>query len=368
MEIDDSISNYYFSPYSSFNTTFYRGFIITYPDNNKQYIDNTTTVTFNNAVIILKLINNKRKAEIDVSRILGNLEELYINFLPESYGIVDVVLTEIRGTIRITGSDPPNLELYDQGITPEYRTNILKLPGVNFNDLTIYKDDTYIYINDTTTYGQLILRNIHGIELDDALLLVISDGTYLSKSQADDYNYKNKLPVHYYIFEVTPQSDICFIAGVLVKTDQGNIKIENIIPGKHTIRKKRIKELTVTRNTGKHLVLFSQDCLGRNIPCKDTVSSELHIIYYNSMGISAINFVDKTHGVYKIPYNNELLYNILMDKHEMIKVNGMYVETLDPNHRTALLYNHIRNMDTYERNKFVNIMNKIHDYRILFYN
>lgn len=42
--------------------------------------------------------------------------------------------------------------------------------------------------------------------------------------------------------------------------------------------------------------------------------------------------------VYSVKYNNELLYNILMEKHQQMSVNNMMVETLDPENIIAKLY------------------------------
>jgi len=49
-------------------------------------------------------------------------------------------------------------------------------------------------------------------------------------------------------------SDICFPAGTLVKTDQGDIQIETIIPEIHTINKKNIISITKTISFEKYLI------------------------------------------------------------------------------------------------------------------
>jgi hypothetical protein len=42
--------------------------------------------------------------------------------------------------------------------------------------------------------------------------------------------------------------------------------------------------------------------------------------------------------VKKIRYDGELLYNVLLEKHEIIKVNNMVCETLHPNNIIAKLF------------------------------
>jgi serine/threonine protein kinase len=49
-------------------------------------------------------------------------------------------------------------------------------------------------------------------------------------------------------------------------------------------------------------------------------------------------FVGKTHRITYKKYTGELMYNILMEKHYVITVNNMKVETLNPNHIVATLY------------------------------
>jgi len=63
-----------------------------------------------------------------------------------------------------------------------------------------------------------------------------------------------------------PISNICFIANTPVLTDQGNIPIEKIKAGIHTIQKKKIMAITKTVNQDSHLVCFNKNSLGLNYP------------------------------------------------------------------------------------------------------
>ena len=52
----------------------------------------------------------------------------------------------------------------------------------------------------------------------------------------------------------------------------------------------------------------------------------------------AYKYVNKYAGVSKVPYKDEVLYNILLQKHEVIIVNNMVCETLNPNNIIAKLF------------------------------
>ena len=136
----------------------------------------------------------------------------------------------------------------------------------------------------------------------------------------------------------TPISNICFLAGTCVTTDQGDIPIELIVPDFHTIFNKPIIAVTETIMLEKKLVCFEKNSLGNNIPNKKTFISNNHVIVYNNKLIQAHRFVGRVRGVYYTKYNSEFLYNILMEKHFVIKVNNLKVETLYPKNFVAHLY------------------------------
>ena len=54
--------------------------------------------------------------------------------------------------------------------------------------------------------------------------------------------------------------------------------------------------------------------------------------------IKAMDFIGNFKNVYKIKYNGEILYNILLDEHSKINVNNLMCETLHPNNVIAILY------------------------------
>jgi len=135
-----------------------------------------------------------------------------------------------------------------------------------------------------------------------------------------------------------PFSPICFPAGTIVKTDQGNIPIEELDPDVHTICSKLIVALTKSYTHEDTIVCIEKHTFGPDVPNKTTHISNNHLIMYKNKLIAAKMFVGKTPRITYKKYTGEIMYNILMEKHYIVTVNNMKVETLNPNHIVATLY------------------------------
>jgi len=138
-----------------------------------------------------------------------------------------------------------------------------------------------------------------------------------------------------------PLSNVCFPKGTPVNTDQGIIDIDRINITKHTINNKKIVCVTETRSTEDFLVCIEKGaCLTIDtliVPTNTTYITANHMIYHNGLPRPAISFVNNT-TITKVPYNNELLYNIVMEQHDTMIINGLLCETLDPENSIAKLY------------------------------
>lgn len=135
-----------------------------------------------------------------------------------------------------------------------------------------------------------------------------------------------------------PIVPICFPAGTPVLTDQGNIPIEEINPEFHTIHRKPIIAITQSIMNENNIVCIEKHSLGINIPNKRTYISNYHGIIYKNKLIPAKQLVGRLHGIYHVKYNGEILYNVLMEKHYIMNVNNIRVETLNPRNIVAKLY------------------------------
>lgn len=164
----------------------------------------------------------------------------------------------------------------------------------------------------------------------------------------------------------TAMSNICFPEGTPILTDQGNIPIEKINPKVHTIRNKRIEGIVMTKLSDNYLVCFEKNSLGPNVPCERTLMSGNHMVVVKGgrMVMAKDFLISSSHipmrwknrmcftGVHKVKHNGEPMYNVLMEKYDVMLVNNMLCETLDPSNKMTDLYHHIKYM-SYERQQRV---------------
>ncbi len=134
----------------------------------------------------------------------------------------------------------------------------------------------------------------------------------------------------------THYEPICLVAGTPIGTDQGSVPIETIEAGKHTINNKRIVAITRSITPEKYLVCFEAGSLGTNVPNKRTIMTPGHSVLYKGKLVTADKFVGGVKGVYRVAYNGkDVLYNVLMEQHSVMEVNGMVLETLHPGNKVA---------------------------------
>ena len=114
------------------------------------------------------------------------------------------------------------------------------------------------------------------------------------------------------------------------------IAIEKINPKIHTINKKKIVHVTKTISKDKYLVCFKKDSLGLNYPSADTTMSKEHKVLHKGTMTDAEELINE--NIYKVKYNGEILYNILMEDYSKIVVNNLICETLHPDNLIAKLY------------------------------
>jgi len=185
------------------------------------------------------------------------------------------------------------------------------------------------------------------------IVTIVGQGTTtITATQAATTNYTSGIrSSSLTVNQIIPIGDICFPAGTPITTNQGLIPIEKINPDIHTIRNKPIVAITKTiYATNKYLVCFEKDSLGNNIPSQKTIISKNHKIFYNGKMVKACGLVGLNDKITKIEYNNELLYNVLMENHDKMVVNNLICETLDPTSIVAEFYKASKNMDDKRKN------------------
>jgi hypothetical protein len=168
--------------------------------------------------------------------------------------------------------------------------------------------------------------------------LIIAVG---SKGTSTTTSFGN-VKVYKYIPPETPFSNVCFPEGTLITTDQGQIPIEQINQSKHTIRKQEIIGITKTISQDKYLVCIEKDALAKNIPSETTYISKFHTLFYNGEMIQSKDLVGRVKNVYKVDYEGEVLYNVLLKNHDKMIVNNLICETLDPKNGTAKMFMYLK--------------------------
>jgi len=133
-------------------------------------------------------------------------------------------------------------------------------------------------------------------------------------------------------------SNICFPAGTLIRTDQGEVAIEHLQRGKHTLGRKTIKHITQTISTDKYLIRVEKGAFGKNKPTQLTLMSKDHKIELQGEMVPSYRLLDYTDQVKKVKYNGEILYNVLLGQHGIMSVNNLRCETLDPTSPIGCLY------------------------------
>jgi hypothetical protein len=96
--------------------------------------------------------------------------------------------------------------------------------------------------------------------------------------------------------------------------------------------------------------------LAHNVPNRRTIISKDHKIFINKKLVCAENLVERIPSVYKIKYNKERLYNVLLDNYSTMSVNNLIVETMDPANPVAKIYTSMYTVE--HKNHLIKLLNK----------
>jgi hypothetical protein len=152
----------------------------------------------------------------------------------------------------------------------------------------------------------------------------------------------------------SPISNICFLAGTSVMTDQGVIEIQNIT-NENTINNIRVKYITETVGNSDYLICIEKDAIFENIPNQNTIITRNHKLLYNGNLVEA----ETIPNTKIMKYNGEILYNVLLEENSFMNVNNLICETLDVNNVISKLYDHPnKNGITKTLNSIINTGNK----------
>ena len=226
---------------------------------------------------------------------------------------------------------PLNLTLLEDNVFSYCRFTSIAPPTnlVSIHSYAFYNCSLYVY--DFTHCFQLEY-------IDPTAFINTEDQFYDINVYVTQFTYdriKNfPFPRYVKLHTGVPVSNICFVAGTMVKTDQGTVPIQTL-GRKHTLRGQPI-QLTKTKHDDPYLVKIHAYAFSE-VPTQDTYMSMNHRVYFNRVRVKAKDLVNGD-TVSLVPYNGQPLYNVLVKSHTSMEVHGMVVETLDPTSTIALLY------------------------------
>ena len=84
-------------------------------------------------------------------------------------------------------------------------------------------------------------------------------------------------------------------------------------------------------------ITLKKNALGK-VPFQKTIMSKTHRVLYQGKMIPANNFTRYFTNVRKIKYTGEILYNVVLENHDVMNINGMLCETLNPENEVAKIY------------------------------
>lgn len=213
----------------------------------------------------------------------------------------------------------------------------------------------YLQIRLYHPYDSLVLYRID----DNHIVTEINSENYPESSvyrETDESNYWRALVPFSGVVGGTSSGgsnvtgDICFPPYTKISCDQGQVRIDSINKNYHTIRGEEIKMITCIKNKRNFIVEIDKNSFGEKIPSKKTHISLNHRLFVNSKFLKAKQLVDLYPRHCRYICYNELLYNVLMEKHTIMNVNNLVVETLDPKHEYAKGFQYIENNNISKQN------------------
>jgi hypothetical protein len=261
-----------------------------------------------------------------------------------------------------TGSNIP-YELNNMGYTPYTIANIVNSPPTLNQS---YSQNIFVGTSSSSAIRSSLSYNILQISGGNPS----SYGTITMNSTTGAVSTTNSSEVGMYTISLRNTgsynittfslliSNICFLAGTLVTTDQEIIAIEKINPDIHTIHGKKIVGITQTISSHEFLICFEKHALGNNKPSRKTHMTHGHEVFCNGKMRKAIECMEFSENIYKVKYRGEVLYNVLMERHETMEVNNLQCETLNPENPIAKLYNVLKNCSPEEQKRLAKEYNE----------
>jgi hypothetical protein len=303
-------------------------FVVALPSNNLKMFELSSPVSNSNALFTYTSSNT------NIARINNN----NIVILNKGITTITAIQTETDGFVKATKSFILNTNNYNSLLLTPVVYSSLSVPSNPIRKRIpitkpVTSSDGAINITCQPTTAADIVEHTRGTFL--VMKSIDTPITITSNQQETDVysslSLETFLDSSYFSFI----TDICFPAGTRVLTDQGSYPIESLVH--QTIDGKRIVCVTKTITPDSHLICFDKDSLGENMPHERTLITQNHKVLHQGKMVSSMSLLNDN-TIYRTPYHDEPLYNVLLEEYSCMNVQGLICETLNPECGIAKLY------------------------------
>lgn len=134
---------------------------------------------------------------------------------------------------------------------------------------------------------------------------------------------------------------IRFRKNTIIECDQGPVEIQNVDTKYNTINNSSIVSVSKIRNMDGKLLYIPKDTFKKNYPNRDTYVSFLDKIKHAGVYIRAIELYSIYSDKMEILNHQGDFYNVLLDGHHNVIINGLTVEALYSNNDINKSYKNI---------------------------
>ena len=122
----------------------------------------------------------------------------------------------------------------------------------------------------------------------------------------------------------------CFLKGTVIRTMQGDRKIEDLIAGDllPTVFGGEAPIKSITRNPFGMAVKIARSALGPDVPNEDLYVSRPHALLIDGMLVAAGDLLNGTTITEPLNFDDFESFNVVLEQHNVIYANGAPCETL----------------------------------------
>ena len=126
------------------------------------------------------------------------------------------------------------------------------------------------------------------------------------------------------------RTEHCFLKGTLIRTMEGDKRIEDLIVGDllPTVFGGKAPIKSITRNQFGMAVRIARSALGPDVPNEDLYVSRPHALLIDGMLVAAGDLLNGTTITEPVNFDDFESFNVVLEQHNVIYANGAPCETL----------------------------------------